>query len=77
MLFAVGAGEQVIGRDSYSDYPEEAKKIADVGWTYGKYNLETVVNLKPDLVLAGEITTAEMVASLENLASGSIILRIR
>jgi iron complex transport system substrate-binding protein len=67
MLFAVGAGEQVIGRDSFSDFPEEAKKIADVGWTYGKYNLESVVNLKPDLVLAGEITTAEVVASLENL----------
>lgn len=67
MLFAVGAGSQVIGRDSYSDYPKEAASVTDVGWTYGKYNLETVVNLKPDLVLAGEITTPELVASLENL----------
>jgi len=67
MLFAVGAGGQMVGRDSYSDYPEEAKRITDVGWTYGKYNLESVVNLKPDLVLAGEITTQELVASLENL----------
>ncbi len=67
MLFAVGAGGQLVGRDSYSDFPEEAKSIADVGWTYGKYNMETVVNLKPDLVLAGEITTPEMVASLENM----------
>jgi iron complex transport system substrate-binding protein len=67
MLFAVGAGGQVIGRDSYSDYPAEAKQITDVGWTYGKSSLENVVNLKPDLVLAGEITTAEQVASLENL----------
>ena len=67
MLFAVGAGGQLVGRDSYSDFPEEAKSVADVGWTYGKYNMETVVNLKPDLVLAGEITTPEMVASLENM----------
>jgi iron complex transport system substrate-binding protein len=67
MLFAVGAGGQMVGRDSYSDYPAEAKNITDVGWTYGKYSLETVVNLKPDLVLAGEITTPEMVTSLENL----------
>lgn len=67
MLFSVGAGNQVIGRDSYSDFPEDVKKITDVGWSYGKYNLETVVNLKPDLVLAGEITTPELVASLENL----------
>jgi iron complex transport system substrate-binding protein len=67
MLFAVGAGSQVIGRDSYSDTPADAKNITDVGWTYGKYSLETVVNLKPDLVLAGEITTPELVTSLENL----------
>ena len=67
MLFAVGAGGQMVGRDSYSDYPADAKKITDVGWSYGKYSLETVVNLKPDLVLAGEITTPELVASLENL----------
>lgn len=67
MLFAVGAGGLLVGRDSYSDFPQEAKDIADVGWTYGKYNLETVVHLKPDLVLAGEITTPEMVASLENV----------
>jgi iron complex transport system substrate-binding protein len=67
MLFAVGAGGQMVGRDSYSDYPNEVKNISDVGWTYGKYNLETVVTLKPDLVLTGEITTPELVASLENL----------
>ncbi len=67
MLFAVKAGGQLVGRDSYSDFPEEAKSVTDVGWTYGKYNMETVVNLKPDLVLAGEITTPEMVASLENM----------
>ena len=67
MLFAVGAGNQMVGRDSYSDYPAEAKTITDVGWTYGKYSLEAVVTLKPDLVLAGEITTPEMVTSLENL----------
>lgn len=67
MLFAVGAGGQLVGRDSYSDFPEEAKSVTDVGWTYGKYNMETVVNLKPNLVLAGEITTPEMVASLENM----------
>ncbi len=67
ILFAVGAGGQMVGRDSYSDFPIEVKNISDVGWTYGKYNLESVVTLKPDLVLAGEITTPELVASLENL----------
>src|SRR5512140_955592 len=27
ILFAIGAGSQVVGRDEFADYPEEAKSI--------------------------------------------------
>lgn len=67
MLFAVGAGEQVIGRDTFSDYPESAKALPDIGGSYGKYNLETIVSLAPDLVIAGAINTPELVQSLEDV----------
>ena len=67
MLFAVGAGEQVIGRDTFSDYPESAKALPDIGGSFGKYNLETIVSLAPDLIIAGEINTPELVQSLEDL----------
>jgi iron complex transport system substrate-binding protein len=67
ILFAVGAGKQVVGRDSFSDYPAEAKSIQDIGGSMGKYNTEAIVALHPDLVLAGEINTPELVASLEKL----------
>jgi iron complex transport system substrate-binding protein len=67
ILFAVGAGKQVVGRDSFSDYPPEAKSIQDIGGSMGKYNSEAIVALHPDLVLAGEINTPELVHSLENL----------
>jgi iron complex transport system substrate-binding protein len=67
MLFAVGAGQQVIGRDTFSDYPETAKTLPDVGGSFGKYSLETIVKLAPDLVIAGSINTPEMVQSLEDL----------
>lgn len=67
ILFAIGAGKQVIGRDDLSDYPEEAKQIQSVAGSLGNYNLEEIATLKPDLVLAAEINTAEQVKSIENL----------
>ncbi|MGA2489281.1 MAG: cobalamin-binding protein [Anaerolineales bacterium] len=67
ILFAVGAGKQVVGRDSFSDYPTEAKSIKDIGGSMGKYDTEAIVALHPDLVLAGEINTPELVNSLQQL----------
>lgn len=67
MLFAIGAGGQVAGRDTFSDYPQEVLALPDVGGGFGDYNLETIVSLAPDLVIAGSINTPEMVQSLEDL----------
>jgi len=67
MLFAIGAGEQVIGRDTFSDYPESAKSLPDIGGGFGDYDLETIVSLAPDLVVAGSINTPELVQSLEDV----------
>ncbi len=67
ILFAVGAGSQVIGRDMFSDYPAEAQSVSDIGGSWGEYNLEAIVALQPDLVLAGGINPPELVASLEGL----------
>ena len=67
ILFAIGAGSQVVGRDEFSDYPEEAKSIASVGGSMGQYSAEAIVALKPDLVLAAEINTPELVKQLDDL----------
>jgi len=67
ILFAVGAAQQVVGRDSYSDYPEAVKGIADIGSTYGTLNTEAIVALQPDLVVAAGINTPEQIKALEDL----------
>ena len=67
ILFALGAGEQVVGRDTLSDFPEEAKEVTDIGSTFEALNTELIVSLKPDLVLAAEINTPEQVKQLEDL----------
>jgi iron complex transport system substrate-binding protein len=67
ILFAIGAGEQVIGRDQVSDFPEEAKAVTDIGSTFDDLNAELIVSLNPDLVLAAEINNPEQVKQLEDL----------
>ena len=66
ILFALGAGSQVVGRDEVSDYPAEAAPLPTVGGWSG-FSAEAIVALEPDLVLASEINTPELVASLEKL----------
>lgn len=67
ILFAVGAGKQVVGRDSFSNYPAEVANLADIGGSMGSYSYETITSLNPDLVIAAEINTPEQVKALEDL----------
>ena len=65
ILFSVGAGPQMVGRDSFSDYPPEAKKVADIGGGVGSLNMELILSKKPDLVLASPLTPPEQIANLD------------
>lgn len=67
LLFAVGAGDQVVGRDDFSDFPAEVVDVASIGSTYGALNTEAILALNPDLVIAAEVNTPEQVSSLEDL----------
>lgn len=67
ILFAIGAGKQVVGRDSFSDYPPEALNLTDVGGGFGTLDTESILASNPDLVLAGELTPIEQVRALEEL----------
>jgi iron complex transport system substrate-binding protein len=50
LLFAVGAGDAVVGRTHWCDFPARALEVTDVGDGIGP-NLEAVVARKPDLVV--------------------------
>ncbi len=49
-LFAIGAGEQVVGVTDYCNYPPEARHKQRVGGIINP-SIETIVSLKPDLIL--------------------------
>jgi len=51
ILFAIGAQDAVVGVTDFSDYPPDARRKPRVGDMLAP-NLETLVSLKPDLVVA-------------------------
>jgi cobalamin transport system substrate-binding protein len=67
-LFAVGAGSRIVATDDSSDYPAEAKALPDVV-TFGTVDVEKIVALDPDLVIAGGagFTSAEAIATIRSV----------
>lgn len=65
ILFALGLGDRLVGVTTYCDYPLEAKKKPKVGSL--KANVEQVVALKPDLVVAKWTLNKDAVVALRKL----------
>ncbi len=67
-LFAVGAGPRVVGRTDADDYPAGVASVATVV-TLGKVDVEKIVGLQADLVLAGgdSFTAPDVVTRLRSL----------
>ncbi|MCB2178565.1 cobalamin-binding protein [bacterium] len=67
ILFAIGAGDQVVGREDFANYPEVVLDLPSIGGTWGELNTEAILDLEPDLVLAAPLTTAEQIQSLTDV----------
>jgi iron complex transport system substrate-binding protein len=67
ILFSVGAGDRLIGRDSNSMYPQEAVSAVDLGGMWEGIPAEDILALEPDLILAGEIYAEEAIQELRDL----------
>lgn len=50
LLFAAGGGERIVGAVAYSDFPEAAKRIPQIG-SNRQIDMERVLALKPDLIV--------------------------
>ncbi|NSW75707.1 MAG: cobalamin-binding protein [Candidatus Atribacteria bacterium] len=73
IIFALGLGDRLIGVTSYCNYPKEAQTKEKVG-NVTEIDLERVVRLEPDLVLAGSLTPREVVDKLEELGIRVFVL---
>jgi iron complex transport system substrate-binding protein len=76
MLFAIGAGDQVIAVDEFSNYPDEAPTTDLSGY---EPNVEAIAALNPDLVIVSDdlndivaALTAIQVPVIHHPAAGSL-----
>ena len=68
ILFAVGAGDQVVGVTDFCNYPPEAKDRDKVGgFSADSISVETIVALRPDLVLALTSAHQTLIETLSGL----------
>lgn len=67
LLYAAGAGAQVIGVVEYSNYPPQAKQLPSIG-SAAAFDLERIVAMKPDLLVAWSSgNSAAQIARLRSL----------
>lgn len=74
ILFAIGAGDRLVGRTTWCDYPPEAKDVPSVGDGIPP-NVEAVAARRPDLVVlyrsGANVTAADQ---LERLGIRTVLL---
>ncbi|KMK97367.1 ABC transporter substrate-binding protein [Rossellomorea marisflavi] len=70
ILFELGLGENVVGVTDFDNYPKEAADIEKIGGM--EFNVEKIVGMKPDLVLAHESTAVSAKAGLDQIRDSGI-----
>ena len=58
IVYAIGAGDHLVGRTSYCDYPAQAKTVTEVGDTLHP-SVERIIALKPQVVLVSTASQLE------------------
>lgn len=74
ILFALGVGEKVVGRDDSSYYPSQAQKLPSVGYQF-RLSAEGILSLKPTLVIGREdVRPKEVVEQLERAGVAVVLV---
>lgn len=64
ILYAIGAGDRLVGVDDFSNFPEATKDLERLGSFTP--DLERIVAMEPDLVVAAQIISPETIEQLTN-----------
>lgn len=70
ILYALGAGDQIVGVGEYCDYPAEAQEENTIVTTGSDTNLEEIIALEPDVVIMGDM--AQDIEQAEQLQAAGV-----
>ena len=69
IIYAIGAGDLLVGNTTYCDYPEQAKSVQKVGDTL-QPNIERILALRPNLIFIS--TSSQLEAFAQQLSEHGI-----
>lgn len=73
LIYAIGAGERLVGRTDYCDYPEEVLSVESIG-TLRSPDIEKIISLEPDVVIASTHFLEESEKQLTDLGIKVVVL---
>jgi iron complex transport system substrate-binding protein len=73
IVYALGKGDKLVGRTDYDDYPAEVSNVESIG-SLTDPNVEKIIELKPDVVIASTHFKDDVAKKLEDLGIKIIIL---
>ena len=68
IMFALGAGDLLVGRTDFCVYPEEAAQIPTIGGI-SNLNVERILSLNPDLVISGSMVSKKATDQLDKMGT--------
>ena len=75
IAFALGLGDEIVGVNDFDNYPEEALEKEKIGGM--EFNVEKIISLQPDLVLAhGGTAMGSSAAGLQQIRDAGITVLV-
>ncbi len=66
IMFALGAGDMLVGRTDFCAYPPEAADIHSIGGI-SNLNIEKILSLNPDLVISGSMVGKKVTDQMDQM----------
>ncbi|HJJ48818.1 MAG TPA: ABC transporter substrate-binding protein [Methanocorpusculum sp.] len=73
IVYALGAGDKVVGDTDYCNYPEEAKSVAKIGG-FSTISVEKITSLNPDIIFANDNNGLANIEQLKNLGFTVVVI---
>ncbi|MCF7791887.1 MAG: ABC transporter substrate-binding protein [Victivallales bacterium] len=70
-LYLLGAGNEIVGDTTYCNLPEQAKHKTKIG-SVVNVNVEKILTLKPDIIIASRLTDKKNISELKKLGLTNI-----
>jgi iron complex transport system substrate-binding protein len=74
IVYALGLQDSLIGVTTFCNYPEEAQNKPKVSG-FSVVDVEKIVSLEPDLILASDLHKIEVIPALEKLGIPAIVIK--